>query len=302
MTRPRDVTLHGPGRLRASIVIGMGLLLALLGTIAPTASPSGAPGASLVVRLPDAARTLVVVLLALSAVLLLSLQRRRTDREAVPIRLPRRPAGWMALLPLLVTIGAVWFLTWLYWSGGDDAPIAQAFTAIAGLLQLLAHAGKPGTSVPLFDYAIAALLVLLALALFALLAVIALGDRLAHWWAGPAAAGAAAMAPRPIADDRDDLRAEPDARTAILRAYGRFERLLAAARAPRAPWQTPAEFMRTSVARLSLPRPSVARLTALFELARFSDRPLDTAARDTACDSLDEIGAALRTQEESCER
>ena len=299
MTRPRNVPVRGLGRLGASITIGIGLLLALVGTIAPLASPSGTSGASLVVRLPDAARTLLLVLLVLSAVILLTLQRRRTDGEPVPIRAPRRPAGWMALLPLLVTIVGVWSLAWLYWSREDRPPIEQAFTAIAGLLQLLAHAGKPATSVPLFDYAIATLLVLLALAFFALLVVIALGDRLANWWARPAAAGARAMVPRPIADDRDDLRAEPDARTAIIRAYGRFERILAAARAPRAPWQTPAEFMRTSVARLSLPRPSVARLTALFELARFSDRPLDTAARDTACDSLDEIGAAIRTQEES---
>ena len=80
---------------------------------------------------------------------------------------------------------------------------------------------------------------------------------------------------------------------AIIRAYGRFERALAAARAPRAAWQTPAEFMRTTLARLPVPAAPVRRLTALFEVARFSTHPLGAEARDAACDSLDEIGTAL---------
>jgi hypothetical protein len=90
-----------------------------------------------------------------------------------------------------------------------------------------------------------------------------------------------------------DLRAEPDVRLAIIRAYGMFERALAGARAPRAAWQTPAEFMRATLARLPVPAAPVRRLTALFEVARFSAHPLGTDARDAACDCLDEIGAAL---------
>jgi len=99
--------------------------------------------------------------------------------------------------------------------------------------------------------------------------------------------------PDPLALIQADLRAEPDARVAIIRAYGRFERALAAARAPRAAWQTPAEFMRTTLARLPVPAAPVRRLTALFEVARFSTHPLGAEARDAACDSLDEIGTAL---------
>jgi hypothetical protein len=37
----------------------------------------------------------------------------------------------------------------------------------------------------------------------------------------------------------------------------------------------------------------VRRLTALFEVARFSAHPLGLEARDAACDCLDEIGTAL---------
>ena len=82
-------------------------------------------------------------------------------------------------------------------------------------------------------------------------------------------------------------------RVAIIRAYGRFERALAGARAPRAVWQTPAEFMGTTLARLPVAAAPVRRLTALFEIARFSAHPVGAEARDTACDCLDQIGAAL---------
>jgi hypothetical protein len=79
----------------------------------------------------------------------------------------------------------------------------------------------------------------------------------------------------------------------VILAWSRFEHALAAARAPRAPWQTPAELTRTVLARLPLPRTAVERLTALFELARFSQRPLGAEARTAACASLDEITTAL---------
>jgi hypothetical protein len=113
--------------------------------------------------------------------------------------------------------------------------------------------------------------------------------------ARPAAGGATrspSLEPGPL----EDLRHEPDARLAIIRAYGRVEHALAAARAPRAPWQTPAEFRRSALARLPVPSAPVDRLTTLFEIARFSDRPVAGAARDAACDCLDEITAALAAE------
>lgn len=286
-------------RTRAGTAIGIGLLLALAATIGPPPSPSGEPGASLAVRLPDTVRTVVLALLALSAIILLALQRPRrpTEDEPEPSPARRRVPAWMALivpLPLLLSLVAGWYLIWHYWSDGDHHPIEKAFTAIAELLELLALSRKPPTSVPFFDVTLAALALLFALAIFALLLVVALADRLEKWWAGRASAAAAAppLADAP-ADPLDDLRAEPDARVAIVRAWGRFEHALAAARAPRAPWQTPTELMRAAVARLPLPRTPVERLTALFEIARFSDRALGVEARDAACDCLDAITAAL---------
>ena len=294
---PRSAGVRAPGRLGAGIVIAAGLLLILAATTGPVPAPAGDPGAKVVIRLPDVVRVLVLGLLALSAVVLVSLQRRRpADDTPEPSRPPRRLPPWAAalvsLLPLLLVVMA-WYLVSRYWSGGDGQPIERAFAALAGLLDLLTLPDKPPTSIPSLDTAIAVLLLLLAFGIFALMVLVALADRLETWWAARGPAAGSAAAPETLAAIQADLRTEPDARRAIIRAYGRFERALAGARAPRAAWQTPAEFMRTALTRFPVADAPVRRLTALFEIARFSAHPLGAEARDAACDCLDEIGAAL---------
>jgi hypothetical protein len=249
------------------------------------------------VRLPDPVPALVLGLLTLSTILLLSMQRRRprTD-DGLPSREVTRVPPWLAalraLLPVLVLVLAC-YVAWRHWSGHEGQPIERAFAAIAGLLDLLTLADKPPTSVPSFDLAVAGLLLAFALGIFGVMVLVALAERLQTWWARPEAARRAPVEAGPGDARPDDLRAEPDARRAIIHAYGRFERALAAARGPRAAWQTPAEFMRSTLARGRVPAPPVVRLTGLFEIARFSAHPLGTEARDAACDCLDEIAGAL---------
>jgi hypothetical protein len=281
------------------VVIGIGLLLALAATAGPLPPASGEPGASVTVRLPDTVWTVALALLTLSAILLLALQRPRRPTEDEPLAAPTyqpRPAWAVvrALLPLLVLLAAASYFVWNRAAGDDVHPIETAFTALAGLLDFLARSRKAPTSVPFFDFTIATLVLLGTVAIFALMVLVTLADRLEKWWGGRVSAVAASPACDDLADV-DDLRAEPDPRVAIIRAYDRFEHALADVRAPRAPWQTPAEFMRTTLARLPVPVSPVERLTILFEIARFSDRPLGAEARAAACDSLDEITTALET-------
>jgi len=296
MTTPSPAPSGMPVRLGAGAVIATGLLLVLAATVGPLPAPAGVPGAKLVIRLPDVVRVLVLGLLALSAVILLALQRRRpTDETAGPARASRPLAPWaatvVALLPLLLVVVG-WYLV-QRWAGPDGQPIEKAFAAIAGLLDLFTLADKPPTSIPSLDLAIAAVLVLVTLGIFALMVLVALADRIEAWWAERGGPGRAPAGSETLARIQADLRREPDARVAIIRAYGRFERALAGARAPRAVWQTPAEFMRTTLARLPGAAAPVGRLTALFEIARFSAHPVGPGARDAACDCLDEIGTAL---------
>jgi multisubunit Na+/H+ antiporter MnhB subunit len=295
MTTPPPVSEGVSLRLGAGVVIATGLLLVLAATVGPLPAPASDPGAKVMIRLPDAVRVVVLGLLALSTIILFSLQRRRrpTEETLAPSPAAQRLPPWAAALVSLLLVVLAWYLVWRYWSGPDGQPIEKAFAAIAGLLDLLTLPQKPPTSIPSLELAIAALLLLLALAVFVVMVLVAMADRLEKWWTPREGAARPPAVPDPLALIQADLRAEPDARVAIIRAYGRFERALAAARAPRAAWQTPAEFMRTTLARLPVPAAPVRRLTALFEVARFSTHPLGAEARDAACDSLDEIGTAL---------
>jgi hypothetical protein len=285
------------------VVTAIGLLLALAATLGPLPSPTGEPGASLAIRLPDAVRTVVVVLLALSTLLLLAAQRPRGPREDEPLAGPalqRRPAWAAVLIPLpFLVLAVVWYFNRNPWSAEDGDPLQRAFTTIADLLDLLARARKAPVSVPAFDLTISALVLMFALAIFALMLLLALAGPIEKWLAGRGGAEPVPSMAGGEPDRLDDLRAEPDARTAIIRAYGRFERAVAVAHVPRAAWQTPTEFMRIAFTRLPVPIPPVQRLTALFELARFSNRPLGADARNTACDCLDAITTALTAETET---
>jgi hypothetical protein len=122
------------------------------------------------------------------------------------------------------------------------------------------------------------------------------GDRLARWWAGPFSLRRSDALVEAVGESLDDLAREPDARIAIIKYYRRFEQVLARSRVPRAPWQTPTEFMRAALERLALPARAVQKLTQLFEVARFSVDPLGLADRATACESLDAIRASLEQE------
>jgi len=278
-------------------VAGVGLLLALAATVGPSPAPSAAPGASLLLQIPEVVWMVVLGLSGLSLLLLLSLQRPRrpTEDEAEPEKTRQRPHP-LALLASLALMLLLVYLAWRHWVPGAGHPLDAPLAALAGLLDLLAQARKPPTSVPAFDYGVAGLALLLAFATFVLMILLVFAERIMQWWAAPARRGAGARLEDAAVESLDDLRAEPDARAAIIRTYRRFELALSAARVPRAAWQTPAEFMRTVLGRALIPATPVERLTALFELARFSDRPLGADARTAACDCLDEVKTALETE------
>jgi len=284
-------------QLGASLAIGAGVLLTLAAMLGPLPPADGRPGASLTVRLPALVQMIVLALFALSGLLLLLLQRRprQAGEGPVPLRAQRRPSAWtafVALLPFLVLVALAWYVVATR-VPGDVHPIDRALNAITGLADLLALVRKPPTTMPFVDVTIAVLVLIFALAIFALLLLLTFAERLEAWWGGRgAAADMPAVRDEPVVL-LGDPRLEPDPRSAIILAWARFEGALATARAPRAPWQTPAELARVTLARLPLPPPAVERLAALFELARFSERPLESEARVAACDALDAITMAL---------
>jgi hypothetical protein len=92
----------------------------------------------------------------------------------------------------------------------------------------------------------------------------------------------------------DDLRSEPDLRRAIIAAYARMERTLAATGVPRRPSETPLEYLERALQALDASAPAVTRLTDLFEWAKFSQHEPDESMRDDAIDALVALRDELR--------
>jgi hypothetical protein len=101
-----------------------------------------------------------------------------------------------------------------------------------------------------------------------------------------------------LADVLDDaleaLRAERDPRRAIIAAYARMERLLAASGVPRAPHEAPFEYLRRVLLELDVSRSATFDLTELFERAKFSPHEIGPDLRDEALDALVTVRDELR--------
>jgi hypothetical protein len=254
----------------------------------PARRVSGGAASRLVLGLPDALVTLAMALtsfavLLLFAFLLATARLRGQDQEA------KRALRSLLLFPVL--IAAVFLLH----RGSPDKlqlfrpgprPLGEGPAAWQSGAEL------PTVSAPLYTALVGALILAAGVSTLGLVCLVLFGDRLTEWWrrARPAPRDPLASA---VEESLDDLRDEVDARRAIIRCYRRFELVLARSRVPRAPWQTPLEFMRDALGRLPLPPIAVEQLTRLFEIARFSDQALARTDRDTAWASLLEIRSSL---------
>jgi Domain of unknown function (DUF4129) len=93
----------------------------------------------------------------------------------------------------------------------------------------------------------------------------------------------------------EDLRAERDPRRAVIAAYARMERVLAAHGVPRRRSEAPHEYLERVLTELTGGGRAARRLTTLFERARFSPHAIDEGLRAEALDAL----TALRIELEA---
>ena len=263
--------------------------------------------AASVIRLPSSIAFAITALFAFAAlVFLLGLMRRMRSKRHGEDEMfergaePARRSPWMQTLAQLMTIVNFLVIGYLLWT--RVLPI-DALMALGQGVGAAGLAEAPAPSAPFLVTWTFALVAFLAGAMALVLAVwFTTGDRLAQWWTRRTEEPEAAPEPliAAVDDSLEDLRAESDARRAIIRCYARFERAAAAAGSARLPWHTPMEFMREVLARL--PAPAAVRvLTGLFELARFSNRALGLQDRDRAVDALDDIKAAITTVDGACD-
>jgi len=277
--------------LAASFVIALAAVVRMTGPV------SGADGVTGVIRLPEHLVTVIGALFGLAVLVFvgdlvwraLSNIRRAAEDEPQeePIRVPR----WVRRLSLALSIVNVAVLIYLWRRTVLEGGFFAGLGALASGLAL--PAGETATAPAIFNWTFGILALAAGLGALGFAMWMALGDRLTR---EPAPETDDAVAPAleaAVEESLEDLRAEPDARRAIVRCYARFERVAADSGLARQPWLTPMEFMREALARLPVPRAAVPVLTGLFELARFSDHALGPRERDRALVALHEIRTAI---------
>ena len=96
-----------------------------------------------------------------------------------------------------------------------------------------------------------------------------------------------------LGETLDDLRNERDPRKAVIGAYVKMERTLAARGFPRRESEAPVEYLARILGVVEGSGHSARRLTKLFERARFSPHDVDQRMKDDAIESLVGLRAQL---------
>jgi len=93
-----------------------------------------------------------------------------------------------------------------------------------------------------------------------------------------------------------ELDASIDPRTAVLRSYAVLETTLASHGLSRAKAETATEHLRRALRNVQIDTAPVAQLGGLYEVARFSARPISKTQQDDAADALRRAQASLASR------
>lgn len=286
---------NAPRRARLGRPVVAAAVVALVAVVA-IASSGAVPDGGVAQRRPsegliDTVVSLVLVLMVVASVatvVLLSFFRRYTADMRVRTRpSPRRTA----VMVLLVVIAVALTLN----------AVARREDGLSGFLGRTPPEGSGGSATASPDryepeFAIWPVVGVVALALVALGAwwLSARGRRAAREPLRQAPAEALADV---LSETLDDLRRERDPRRAVIGAYARMERSLAAAGLPRTAAEAPEEYLERVLAAAAVSKRAAGRLTALFERARFSEHAIDHATKDDAISALEQIQDELAADE-----
>jgi Domain of unknown function (DUF4129) len=274
---------------RRSLVVGSAVV-ALVAVVA-VASSGSAPSGGIRARRPseglvDAVLSLAVLAMGVCAVLVVVMLsffgRYGTDRAPRKRRSPTQ-----SVITFVVGMGLLALFVRAL-TGSDGPRITRP--GAAGGSETDARGGPSAGYEP--EFAVWPVLGAMALALLALGAwwLSARGRRSA--WEPVTASPEEALADV-LATTLDDLRAERDPRRAVIGAYARMERALAASGLPRGSAEAPEEYLERVVAEVALSRRSAGRLTALFAWARFSGHDVRPEMKDEAIETLEEVQLEL---------
>jgi Domain of unknown function (DUF4129) len=276
--------------------IALTALLALVAVASRAHRPGGGNGAKAghaPTLLADYLATLAVIMIPIGAVLLIwALMQRRHQELLAGRRNWRRTLATLVVLSAL--LGATAYVSesrhGLFRRSSHEGTIPSAGTSTQ---PKRAKSSKPESPYRAhFRWLPVLVLGSLALAVAVSLGAVALRRRRdGGAWAEEASLAAALDAV--LADTLDDLRAERDPRRAVIRAYARMEKTLAAYGLPRDQAEAPLEYLARVLESLSVSAYSVRRLTQLFERAKFSRHAIDERMKDDAIEALAGLRAEL---------
>jgi hypothetical protein len=283
-------------------VLGLLGLLALVAVAATGSAPTGQGGSQRPSEWAlDVLASLVLVLLVPGSILLVFVVLLRpTAFFQGPVRRERRRGRAPSIV--LLGVGVVLMLLAARRLAGDGS---------VGGDQEGAPGGGQGIAVPerndAYEPSFALIPVLVTAAVVAVGALALAAALRARRGDTEEGAASPALAVGEILDEAlDDLRSERDARRAVIAAYARLERVLAAYGLPRRPSEAPEEYLQRVLPQLEVSRDAVARLTALFETAKFSQHDVGATMKDEAIDALeaarDELRLAVAREREAREQ
>lgn len=289
---------------RASTAVA-GLVLAVAANMAPQGIVGGQPAARPSIHLPGwtgfvAAGALIASSLLVLWPLLPRFHRRRRKNEPEFVLYHEPPRLTLATLVTLlaVSLAPIGVLGYLLWE--HEEPLLMAKSPPDNQRQAPATLASPSdapsrapAALPFVSDLYLGIVLIATLGPLGVLLWFRFGDRVFDRRQVLASPRLRARLAQAVGESLDDLRMVPDARAAVIKCYRRFEDVVAAAELPRRPWETPKEFMRRALPRLPVPEGSIACLTRLFELSRFSCRPVGAADREFAWQSLVEIKESL---------
>jgi 4-amino-4-deoxy-L-arabinose transferase-like glycosyltransferase len=281
------------GPFRGAVAIGCAVVG--LVTLVAVASGGGLPGGGIAERRPsEGARDLafslflVVMLIALVAVPVMLSFFGRYDATR---RQSKRVGAGRSLLTFVVSIVLIAIIVRAVSrsDGGVRSPLLEAGQGDSGAAGAAAGGYEP-------EFAVWPVVAIVTLAVVALVA----------WWLAlrgrRRALGPPDETPREaladvLAATLDDLRSERDPRRAVIGAYARMERSLAAAGWPRHDAEAPEEYLERVLAAAAVSSRAAARLTALFAWARFSVHDVRPEMKEEAIETLEELQDELAAAE-----
>jgi hypothetical protein len=279
-----------PARL-AALGIAIVILAAVVasasrpGDFGPAAPPTSAETGAAVIRA-------VVILFAIGEAIVLALIVWALWPTGQRRRIRNRGGSALALASFLQTAGVLvlffYYLHYRFQVGGPRAGIFPSFGPPPALPSVTDGRSSAGAGQGWVTAAI-------VLAVLAIALGIALRGGRFRRRASPLAKLAGQLHDA-VEEGLEELEAESDPRQAVIAAYGRMERALARVGMPRAKHEASLEYLERLLSLLDAEGPAARRLTELFQVAKFSDHPIDGDMKRDAIRSLVELRDDLQAR------